>query len=408
MAIWYLIVNCLNQGTLLYVKYAVDLLKVCFARSTKLVMQDEVDSEFESGSDNSDAEDAEMHLSERWLKKNLPKDLPGCYDMVLANILRTIDPNSPNDDLILRRVLPVLAVAKEPLSVDELVWVACRDAPAESASIVRSLFHQTHHPTSSPSHHLCDILNLFRLRSSTDSGADGSNPAARIYPFHQTVMDWMMHKCDQVEKLDGEILLGQACADIALNPDQDRHDVRLSEAYALKHAVGHLHQAEIHRIAANTCTAHVMGGNPLKGLASPGLFDVLQSWDFMRRVFEAKCSHVTIASLAEALENSQETSHSPEYTSYLDETLRWLSRCRHRFLQDASDMERETLCLCPPESEKYKEAGGRLAMHGPTWVTKKVLGGLSGHWPPADPERQRFEVMEIMALLKMPNDMQLI
>ena len=47
-------------------------------------------------------------------------------------------------------------------------------------------------------------------------------------------------------------------------------------------------------------------------------------------------------------------------------------------------MERETLRLCPPESEKYKEASERLAMLRPTWVTKKTLGWHFGHWSPLD------------------------
>lgn len=159
--------------------------------------------------------------------------LEGTYRYLLGSVRRALQAGSPEEQrlwvVLHERLLPVLLVTQEALTVPQLAWLAA--APLDQVTLGVDL-----------------LASLFPCKP---GGGDGLE---RVLPYHKSVLDWLGSETDAgaelvASKAQGHSLAAAACLGLAmrLQPwvlaapgDAAVVNDGQQQQYALRHTVAHL------------------------------------------------------------------------------------------------------------------------------------------------------------------------
>jgi len=174
-------------------------------------------------------------LKDRWnaaeLEAGMPEGLEGAYHLIMWGLTSALRRERPELlELLTKKVLPVLVVAREPLSPELVSWACgCDDDNALGTRGIRDQVQELLEK---------GLAHLFPLRP----GPGGGTVAQ---PYHKSVLDWL--KCEEgndagafrVEPTRGHELLGLV-GEAYLSLRAGVPDVVIENRYALRHTLAHL------------------------------------------------------------------------------------------------------------------------------------------------------------------------
>eukprot|EP00798_Chlamydomonas_sp_ICE-L_P009671 gene9671-8494_t len=295
------------------------------------------------------------------LEAGLPEGLGGAYTLILTIVTSALQKGGNGPELLkllIEKVLPVLAAARDPLTPQLLAWACGCPLWSSNGEVVANneCGDGTHQPTEYVSgirgqvDELLDLLfNIFPTRAVTSA----AKPTLVIQPYHKSVLDWLL--CSEgmdsgvfrVDATVGHLLLGHAgelyCQkELAMLPGREVVPPELCNMYALRHTLAHL--CQVVASSQSAIAAHPMAMSP----EVAALERLLLNFGMWQHVYSAKFG----PSVFRDLLSSGIANH------VVQDVIRWLQLCS--WLLNKYPQAALQLAVDAPSNSLVAKAAGEL------------------------------------------------